>query len=181
VRTKEKVEALVEQRHARDRTGAYYDARALAIELARGEPSTRFDPMTAGVVLQRGEVVYRQVPLWIRVQLDRRWGGASYALVIVTDLRLLCRFASGRLISLWWNGIVGLQVDLAAEHVVLDYGDGEPVDLSGAQVAPVSVAAISSVYGAHALVAHPALDPLRTKSSAPRYTQNSAGAQRRCG
>jgi hypothetical protein len=60
VRTKQKAAVLVEQRLARDRTEAYRDARALAIELARAEPSLRFDPMRAGVVLKPGETVYRQ-------------------------------------------------------------------------------------------------------------------------
>jgi hypothetical protein len=161
VRTKRKAAALVEQRLARDRTEAYYDARALAIELARGEPSARFDPMAAGVVLQPGETAYRQVPIWIRVQQDGRWAEASLAEVVVTDLRLLCRFGSGSLVSLWWSGVVGLRVDLAAEHIVLDFGDSEPVNLSGAQVAPVSTVAIASVYGTQALVGHPALALLR--------------------
>ena len=165
MRTKLKAAVLAEQHLARDRTDAFHDARALALELARGEPSTSFDPMTAGVVLQEGESVYRQVPIWIRVQEERRWAAASYASVIVTDIRLLCRFSTGRMASLWWSGVVGVHVDLAAEHVVLDFGDGRPVDLSGAQVAPISVAVISSVYGAHALVTHPALGLLRGKGS----------------
>jgi hypothetical protein len=162
VRTKQKAALLVEQRLVRDRTEAYHDARALAIELARGEPSTPFDPMAAGVVLQPGETVYRQVPLWIRVQQDGTWAGASFADVIVTDLRLLCRFASGRLSSLAWNAVAGLEVDLVAEHVVLDFGDGQPVGLSGAQVAQVSVAVIASIYGIRGLLGHPALAALRT-------------------
>ena len=161
MRTKQRAALLVAQRLARDRTEAYHDARALAIELARGEPSACFDPMAAGVVLQPGETVYRHVPLWIRVQDDGRWAGASYADVFVTDKRLLCRFATGRLSSLWWSGVVGLNVDLAAEHIVLDYGDGQPVGLSGTHVAPASVAAIASIYGVWALVGHPALAPLR--------------------
>jgi hypothetical protein len=169
VRTKQGAAVLVEQRLSRERTEAYHDARALALELARGEPLTRFDPMTAGVVLQPQETVYRQLPIWIRVLHDGRWAEASHADVLVTDLRLLLRFATGRLASLWWSGVVGLHVDLAAEHVVLDFGDGQPVDLSGAQVAPISVAVISSVYGAHALVAHPALAPLRGEG--PRHCQ----------
>ena len=70
MRTKRKAANLVEQCLARDRTEAHHDARALAIELARGVPVTRFDPMMAGVVLQSGETVYRQVPLWIRMQQD---------------------------------------------------------------------------------------------------------------
>jgi hypothetical protein len=68
---------LDEQRLAGDRTEAFHDARALAIEFARGEPSVRFDPMTAGVVLQPGETVYRQLPIWIRVQDDGRWSEPS--------------------------------------------------------------------------------------------------------
>ena len=162
MRTKQKAALLVEQRLVRDRTEAYHDARALAIELARGEPSTPFDPMAAGVVLQPGETVYRQVPLWIRVQQDGTWADASFADVIVTDLRLLCRFASGRLSSLAWNAVAGLEVDLVAEHVVLDFGDGQPVGLSGAQVAQVSVAVIASIYGIRGLLGHPALAALRT-------------------
>jgi hypothetical protein len=133
VRAKQRASVLVEQRAARDRTEAYHDARALAIELARGEPTARFDPMTVGVVLQPGETVYRQVPIWIRVQNEGRWADASFAAVLVSDMRLLCRFATGRLSSLWWSGVVGLNVDLAAEHIVLDYGDGQPVGLSGEQ------------------------------------------------
>jgi hypothetical protein len=161
VRTKQKAVVLLEQRLARDRTEAHHDARALALELARGEPSACFDSMAAGVVLQPGETVYRHVPLWIRVQDDGRWAGASYADVFVTDKRLLCRFAAGRLSSLWWSGVVGLNVDLAAEHIVLDYGDGQPVGLSGAQVRAVAIVGIAAIYGMEAMLTHPSLAPLR--------------------
>jgi hypothetical protein len=166
VRTKQKAAVVVEQRLARDRTEAYHDAWALAIELARGEPSARFDPMVAGVVLQPGETVYRQLPLWIRVQQDGRWADASFADVIVTDLRLLCRTASGRLTSLWWNGVMGLHIDLVAEHIVLDYGDGQPVCLAGFSVASAAVVGIASVYGREAMLTHPGLAPLRTRAPA---------------
>jgi len=81
----------------------------------------------------------------------------------VTDLRLLCRFATGRLASLWWRGVVGLHVDLAAEHVVLDFGDGQPVSLSGVRSASVAVVAIASVYGTEAMLYHPGMVPLRCK------------------
>lgn len=87
MRTRQKTAVLVEQRLARDRTEAYHDARALAVELARGEPSARFDPMKAGVVLQPGETVYRQMPFWIRVQQTGRWAEASYAGVDGTRYR----------------------------------------------------------------------------------------------
>lgn len=161
MRTKRKAAMLVEQRLARDRTEAHYDARALAVELAQGVPATRFDPMVAGVVLQPGETVYRQLSIWIRLQQNGCWAEASHTNVVVTDGRLLFRFATGHLASLWWNGIVGLNVDLAAEHIVLDFGDGQPVNLSGSSVALVAVAAIASIYGTQALVGHPALAPLR--------------------
>jgi hypothetical protein len=164
VRAKQRASVLVEQRTARDRTEAYHDARALAIELARGEPTARFDPMTVGVVLQPRETVYREVPIWIRVQNEGRWADASFAAVLVSDMRLLCRFATGRLSSLWWSGVVGLNVDLAAEHIVLDYGDGQPVGLSGSRVAPVAVVGIASVYGIEAMLTHPALAALRKRS-----------------
>jgi hypothetical protein len=165
VTTKRKAAALVEQRLARDRTEAYHDARALAIELARGEPSTHFDPMKVGVVLLQGETVYRQVPLWIRVQQDGRWAEASYANVIVTDMRLFCRFATGRVALLWWSGVVAIDVDLTKEHIILDYGDGQPVSLSGPRVAAAAVAAIAAIYGAPALVDHSALAWLRRTGS----------------
>jgi hypothetical protein len=165
VSTKQKAAVLVEQRLARDRTEAYHDARALALELARGVPSMRFDPMRAGVVLKPGETVYRQVPLWIRVQQGGTWADASFADVIVTDLRLLSRFESRRLTSLWWSGIVGLHVDLAAEHIVLDFGDAQPVCLSGPLVAPVAVIGIASVYGTEAILTHHALALLWTRGS----------------
>lgn len=165
MRTKQKAAVLLERRLARDRTEAYHDARALAIELARGEAPSWFDPMGAGVVLQPGETVYRQVPLWIRVKQDGTWADASFADVIVTDLRLLSRFESRRLTSLWWGGVIGLNVDLAAEFIILDFGDSQPVGLSGAQVALVSVMAVASIYGAQSMASHPALAPLRTRSS----------------
>ena len=161
MRTKQKAAVLVQQRLARDRTEAYHDARALAIELARGEPSARFDPMRAGVVLRPGETVYRQVPLWIRVQQDGRWAEASYADVIVSDTRLFCRFAEGRISLLWWGGVVAIDVDLAREHIVIDYGDGQPVSLSGAQVGPVAIVGIAAIYGLQGMLTHPSLEPLR--------------------
>jgi hypothetical protein len=171
MRTKRKAAMLVEQRLARDRAEAHHDARALAIVLVQGVPSARFDPMAAGVVMQPGETAYRQVPIWIRVQQDGRWADASLADAVVTDGRLLFRFATGHLASLWWSGIVGLNVDLAAEHIVFDFGDGQPVSLSGVHVAQVSVAVVASVYGPEAMLTHEALAVLRTRgSSQPRHT-----------
>ena len=176
MRTKHRAAVLVEQQLARDRNEAYHDARALAIELARGVPSTRFDPMTAGVVLQPGEIVYRQLPIWIRVQEGGRWADASFADMIATDQRLLCRFASGRLTSLWWNGVVGFHIDLVAEQMVLDFGDGQPISFSGSTVAPVAVVGIASVYGTDAMLTHRALAPLRTTAQHHQTGDRPRGA-----
>ena len=166
MRTKHKDAVLAKQQLDRECTEAFHDARALAIELARGKASARFDPMTAGVVLQPGETVYRQVPLWIRVQQEGRWAEASYANVLVSDMRLLCRFATGRVSLLWWGVVVAIDVDLVNEYIVIDYGDGQPVSLSGPWVVPAAVAGVAAVYGAQALVSHPALALLWTRASA---------------
>jgi hypothetical protein len=165
VRTKQKAAILAADRLARDRTDAYHDARALAIELARGVPFARFDPMSAGVVLEPGETVFRQVPIWIRVQQDGCWADASYADVLVSDMRLLCRFSAGGLASLWWNGVVAMDIDLTMEHFVIDYGDGQPIGLSGPWVVPAAVAGVAAIYGVQALVDHPALTSLRRAGS----------------
>jgi hypothetical protein len=156
---------FAKQQLDRERTEAFHDARALAIEIARGEPSMRYDPMKEGVVLQPGETVYRQVPLWIRVRQAGRWAEASHADVIVTDMRLLCRFATGGISLLWWNGVVAIDVDLTLEQVVIDYGDGQPVSLSGPWVVPAAVAGVAAIYGIRALVDHPALTLLRRMGS----------------
>lgn len=57
--------------------------------------------------------------------------------------------------------VVGLSVDLAAEHVVLDFGDGQPVSLSGVQAPSVAVVGIASVYGTEAMLTHPGMVSLR--------------------
>ena len=73
MRTKHKAAVRIHQQLARERTEAFHDARALAIDLARWEPSILFDPMAAGVALQPGETVYRQVLSAVLVQEDGCW------------------------------------------------------------------------------------------------------------
>jgi hypothetical protein len=148
-------------RLGQERTAAYDDARSLAIELGRGSPTRAFDELAAGIVLIPNETVYRSTEAWLRMQTSGVWGQAQSANVMVSDKRLLCRLSDGRWTSLWWNGVVGLQVDLAGEHVTLDYGDGEPMAVSGIQAPSISVAAVAFVHGVEALIRHPALNPLR--------------------
>ncbi|MEO3936807.1 hypothetical protein V3N99_08625 [Dermatophilaceae bacterium Soc4.6] len=138
------------------------DARALALELAGLQAERPVDPMTLGVVLEPGEVLWRLSMSWLRVRIDGLWSDASWSQVLITDRRLLVRLASSDLVSLWWGSMVGFEVDLRAGHVVLDFGDGRPRLLSGPAVAVVAVAGVAQLYGIPALVTHPSLAPLRT-------------------
>ena len=54
MKTRQRASLSVDQRLARDCAEAYQDARAMALELLRGLPSVRFEPMAAGVVVQPG-------------------------------------------------------------------------------------------------------------------------------
>ena len=160
--SKRRAERLAEQHLARQRAAARDDARSLALELGRGQPRARFDPMNAGVVLWPNETAYRQVPLWLTAYDHGHWAAPSWTSVLVTDQRLLCRFASGTLAALPWNGLVGLNIDLSADRVTLDHGDGQPVALSGPAAPPVAVASVAFLYGIDALLQHPGLDGLRS-------------------
>lgn len=150
--------------HAMDRelTAAYQDARALVLELGRGGPSVALDPTAFGVVLLPGESGYRRVSSWLYLFKHTAWGEPIRADVLITNRRLLCRLPHGQLASLPWTGLVGLDIDLKNASVVLDHGDGHPVCTSGPTSAILAVAAVAFVYGAQALLRHPALERLRT-------------------
>lgn len=159
--TKRRAARLAEPQLTRDRAAAFYDARALAIELGRGRSSMAFDPMTARVVLRSNEVPYRQLTVWLFAFDRGEWAAPSPAAVLITNRRLLVRFSCNRLVSLPWTGLLGLQIDLPAETVTLDYGDGRPIALSGPATPLVAVASVAFVYGVRALLTHPALARLR--------------------
>jgi hypothetical protein len=137
------------------------DARALALELAGMREAAPIDPMALGLVLEPGEVPWRVAALWLRIRLEGQWTPASWSQVLVTDRRLLIRLGSGELVSLWWGSLVGFEVRLDESYVVLDFGDGRPRSLSGAEVAVVAVAGVARLYGVEALTTHLALEPLR--------------------
>lgn len=116
-----------------DRVGfeAVEDARLLALELGGLWPPQTVDPMSVGVVLEDGERAYRAVSLELRVLEAGWWTDGEPCQLLVTDRRLLLRRRQGELASLWWGSAVGLDVDLVAGRLVLDYGDGRPRGLSG--------------------------------------------------
>lgn len=162
-------QAVVERQLAADRAAAIVDARNLALEFAGMQPGGSLDPMVAGVVLQPGESVRRLVNSWLRQRTSEGWTEPSWSQVFVTDQRLLVRLGSGELASLWWGSLVGFEADLVADHVVLDFGDGQPRLLSGPSAAVMAVAGVAALYGPEALATHPALSPLR----ADRYVSAS--------
>jgi hypothetical protein len=148
----------------RDRTLAFHDARRLAIELVHRRPSLPFAPMRAGVVLQPDEIAYRYVPATFH-QLNghgaHQWTGPIPVAALLTDGRALMRWPDGSLISLWWATTCGLETNLNTETLILDYGTGQPICLSGPTTPVLAVVAIAAIYGAEALLNHPALAPLR--------------------
>ena len=77
------------------------------------------------------------------------------------DRRLLVRFPTGELVSLWWGSLVGFDAHLGDAYVVLDFGDGRPRLVAGADVSTVAVAGIAHLYGVQALTRHEALTRVR--------------------
>jgi hypothetical protein len=160
---------------ARDRGSAFHDARRLALDLARGQSSIPFDPMRVGVVLQAGEIAYRQVPAMFN-QLtgdgSLGWTQSVPVTVLVTDQRAFMRWPDGSLISLWWRGVQGFEANLHVDTLILDFGDGKPRRLSGPTVPVIAVAAIAAIYGIDAILRHPAIALLRAQGhSLPRASE----------
>ena len=165
MRSRRKIGRLGEQASiAQARAVAYDDARALAVELGRGVSSSGFDSMSAGLVLLPGEIAYRWVQAWIMVQHDGCWAPPSWAQILVTDQRLLCRCGDGRLVSLYWSEVVGMQIALAQPSIILNYGEHPPIALSGVEVAVIAVSAVATLYRPPSLLTHPALSALRFTS-----------------
>jgi hypothetical protein len=139
---------------------AYADARHLALEMA-GEVGPQIDTMAAGLVLQDYEIPRRLLDMWVSMWFDGEWAPGSTAQVLLSNRRLLVRFDSGELVSMWWDALVGFTADVTAGYVVLDFGDGRPRSMSGRGAAAVAVAGVARLYGTAALLTHPALEPLR--------------------
>jgi hypothetical protein len=138
------------------------DARALALEVAGLQQTARIDPSAFGLVTEPGERLLRVTSLWVRWLVDGVWSQALGSECLLTDRRLVARLPTAGLTSFWWGSLAGLDVDLHAGHVILDYGDGRPRALSGEGVALAAVAAVAAAYGVEALATHHAIEPLRS-------------------
>jgi hypothetical protein len=171
----------------RRRRDAAEEARAIVAMLSAGG----YDPvdhLDVGVVLKQGEAPWAQararLATWetraVQVAASRvRWGGrrvdsTAQEVVasgwqdhgdidwLITSLRLVGRTRpDGELISIWWSGLAGAQVDLAGDAVHLDGTNGWRVAMTGPAVAPIAVAAVAACHGPEALLIHPGLGRLR--------------------
>jgi hypothetical protein len=137
------------------------DARRLALEVAGLAPPNHVDVMALGIVLEPSESASRLVTTRLRVREGGTWTDEAPCPCLVTDRRLLLHLPHGEIASLWWGGLVGLEIDLVNHRVTLDYGDARPRVLVGPGVASVAVMAVAQVYGLDALASHPGLSPLR--------------------
>lgn len=177
--------------HRRKRRAGITQAR----ELARAIVEDRPDPtahLAAGVVLQPGEDAWLRArarlasrtsqPAWTaRTQaswLDRRarsvtresptewWLDNGEIHWLITSERVVGRLpASSEMISLWWSGLAGVDVDLKRDCIVLNGVNGWTGMLTGPAVAPIGVAAVAMCHGLEALPEHPALEMLRKQGS----------------
>jgi len=116
------------QRAQLARAAACDDARRLAVELAAGRPAQPIEVMRLGLLIDPDETACRYVTATIS-QYDKSFGIWPFPLpaaVLITDQRLIVRLPHGAAFSLWWRGIVALDVDVAAGRVVLDYATTSP-------------------------------------------------------
>lgn len=176
-------------------------AVAQASELLQALAAGRYDPsahLEAGVVLRPGEVswgrskarlwVWSSASAWAWRSRASWWGrrahGAGRQSVVsgwrdhgdidwlVTSARLVGRApGSGELISIWWTGLDGVQVDLHDEVIRLEAANGLSAQLRGPGVAPLAVAGIGACHGTATLSDHPALASLRDRVGLARAFQ----------
>jgi hypothetical protein len=137
------------------------DARRLALEVAGLSPPRTVDVMRLGIVLEPAECAWRDVTVELRHFTGAAWSPSMACVALLTDRRVLLKLPTGQITSLWWGSLVGFAPCLSGGYVVLDYGDGTPRMLSGAQVAMIAVAGVAALYGVNGLAEHPALEPLR--------------------
>ncbi len=174
-------------RHRRRRQAAAQQARSLAAAIidCRQDPTVH---LAAGVVLQLGEIAWlrararlamrssqtswvaytemswmgRQARNVSREISSRRWEDYGEIDWLITSQRLVGRLrGSGELISVWWSGLVGVDVDLRHDRLTLNGVNDWIGKLSGPEISPIAVAAVGTCYGPEALALHSALAALR--------------------
>ena len=161
------------RRDTRTREQATAVARQLAVALSTAA-AVGPTPYSVGLVLEPDEQVWAQVPA--RCSADgpakpgHKQGPRRETDWLITNQRIAGRFYEETLRWYTWAGCVGCQVDLTPGHEVvsLDYpGLAGPVHWRGPGVAPLAVAAVVKLHGAHAALDHPGLAVLRQVARTP--------------
>jgi len=178
----------------RRRRRAEDDARQLLAALLRGGQIDPRSHLTAGVILQSGEVTWgtaaarlavrtttaawitrTRISWWARraetvgqEQTSSGWmrqGGAEW---LLTSHRLAGRLpGTSELISIWWSTVAGLGIDLRRGHLLLQTATGWRASFEGPGVAPMAVAAVVGCHGPAALRDHPSLGSLQDSDPTP--------------
>ena len=175
------------RRDRRRRQAAARQARSLvtAIMDCHEDPTA---PLAAGVVLQVGEIAWTRTRArltmhssqhaWVaytqmswrgrygrnvsREISSARWEDFGEIDWLITSHRTVGRLpASSELISVWWSGLVGLDIDLNGDRLTLNGMNGWTGKLTGPEISPIAVAAVAMCHGPEALAAHPGLAQLR--------------------
>ena len=160
------------RREARIREQATAVARQLVVALSSGT-AIGPTPYSVGLVLEPGEQVWAQVPARCSADAPAKPGDETGPRRetdwLITNQRIAGRFYEETLRWYTWAGCVGCQVDLTSgrEFVSLDFpGLPGPVQWRGPGVAPLAVAAVVKLHGAHAALDHPGLAVLRQAAPA---------------
>jgi hypothetical protein len=173
----------------RHRHTAFLQAR----ELARAILEDRPDPvahLAVGVIPQPGEDAWTRARARLAVRtcqaactaytqaswLGRRaknvgrettteqWQDHGDIEWLITSQRVVGRQpASSEMISVWWSGLAGVDIDLESDRIVFNGVNGWTGMLTGPAVAPIAVAASAMCHGFEALLVHPALEQLQPK------------------
>jgi hypothetical protein len=159
--------------------------------VARAIIEDRPDPvaqLAAGVILQPGEDAWARVRARLAVRTSQAawtantrvsWLGRRARSVtcetstyhwqdhgeidwLITSERVVGRLpASSEMISLWWSGLAGVDIDLKRDRIVVNGVKGWTGKLTGPAVAPIAVTAVAKCHGLEAVWLAPALAALR--------------------
>jgi len=90
-----------------------------------------------------------------------RWADDGTIDWLITSQRIVGRLpATSQMISVWWSGLAGVDIDLKHGRIVLNGSNGWTGMLIGPTIAPIAVTAIAMCHGLEALLVHPGLKML---------------------
>jgi hypothetical protein len=118
---------------------------------------------------QTAWVAYTQVSRWGRHAHNvsreipsRGWEDYGEIDWLITSQRIVGRLrASSDMMSVWWSGLAGFEIDLHDDRLTLNGANGWTGQLTCPDVSPIALAAAGMCYGPDAIAVHPALAALR--------------------